>query len=76
MTSLAGVVWMVLWVLALLVMPTVRVLQVKLAGCVFCGGLMVRRLLVLVLGVACAWVVGGTGRRVPPLLAGGLAYTD
>ena len=34
---------------------------------------MVRVLLVLVLGVACAWVVGGFGRRVPPLLAGGLA---
>ena len=30
-------------------------------------------LLVLVLGVACAWVVRGLGRRVPPLLAGGLA---
>ena len=26
-----------------------------------------------VLGAACAWVVGGSGRRVPPLLAGSLA---
>ena len=34
---------------------------------------MVRVLLVLVLGAACAWVVGGSGRGVPPLLAGGLA---
>ena len=29
--------------------------------------------LVLVLGAACAWVVGGSGRGVLPLLAGGLA---
>ena len=31
-TSLTGVVWMVLWVLASLVLPMVRVLQVILAG--------------------------------------------
>ena len=60
-TLLVGlvVVWIVLWVLALLMLPTVRVSQV----------------LVLVLGAACAWVVGGSGRGVLPLLAGGPACT-
>ena len=33
---------------------------------------MVRVLSVLVLGGACGWVVGGSGRRVLPLQAGGL----
>ena len=37
------------------------------------SGLMVLVLLVLLLGAACAWVVGGSGRGVLPLLAGGPA---
>ena len=57
-TSLAGMVWMVLWVLVSLVMPTVSVSHVILGGWRF------------------LWWSDGegvAGRRVPPLLAGGLA---
>ena len=50
------VVWIVPWVLAALVLPTVRVVGVSR------GGPMVWVLLVLVLGAACVWVVGSSGR--------------
>ena len=65
-TSLVGVVvmWIVLWVLASLVTPTVRVSQVILVVGVSRGGL-------LVLGAARAWVVGGSGCGVLPLPSGG-----
>ena len=54
------VVWIVLWVLAAFVLPTVRAVTVVVG--VSRGGLMAWVLLVWVLGAACVLVVGGSGR--------------
>ena len=54
------VVWIVRWVLAALVLPTAEGVTVVVG--VSRGCLMAWVLLVLVLGAACVWVVGGPGR--------------